>query len=188
MSKTKYTIIIVVAVLIGTVLISGATFAYLQGQTKEEINVNTVNGKIEINYRVVDEISGKLAPAISKEDGLSGTMVASLTQKSIPAAINIYLTPTALDGLNISALRWEAYGTRSGSTTKICSNSGSFENSTVNTSIKVISGCDLNTSDTTFKIYIWLDSSLITDATGNLNGKKFDAIISADSVEVVGQM
>lgn len=188
MSKTKYTIIIVVSVLLGTVLISGATFAYLQAQTGERINVNTANGKIEINYKVVNELSGKLTPAPSKENGLSGTITASLTQKSIPAAINIYLTPTALEGLNISALKWEAYGTRSGSTTKICISSGSFENSIVNSSIKVINGCDLSTNDTTFTIDIWLDSSLITDATESLNGKKFEAIISADSAQIVGKM
>lgn len=188
MSKTKYAIILVIGLVVGAILISGATFAYLQSQTGEQINVNTKNGKIEIDYKVVNPITGSLSPATSKENGLSGTITANLTASSIPAAINIYLTPTSLTGLNISALRWEAYGTVAGSTDSVCSNSGNFSGSTINTPIKVINGCDLSTETTTFKVYIWLDGSLITEETGSLVGKKFEATISADSVEVIGKM
>ena len=181
MSKKKILIISIVSVVALVLMIFGGTYAFMLLSTNAE-NVNTGSGKLDIYYDVPDNISGNIALSTDRSGGLFTTAVAKLNTGSEEALFNMYITPTALTNLDISAFKWEAEGVRNGEV--VCSGSGDFNGKVVNEKIPVIESCELTTNNTTFTIYIWLDANLIVSAVG---GASFGAKISADSVPITGE-
>ena len=122
-----------------------------------------------------------MIPTSTATEGLTSVAVARLDTDSVPAAFNIYITPTSIDGLNISALKWEVTGTNSGEV--VYTNNGDFSTAVKDTAITIVDKYELKNTDTTFNIYIWLDANLINTA---LNDNRFTAKISADTVQITG--
>ena len=186
MDKKKKLVIAIMVVLLLIVVVSSTTYAYIIGMTNEG-SASTGSGMLDINYATPGDITGNLIPSADRSGGLFTTTTASLETGSQIAYLNMYITPTALTNLNIAALKWEAEGLRDtdddGEDDVVCSWTGNFSTAEVNKAIKVINGCQLDYSDTTFNIYIWLDASLLNTS---LSGATFGATIGADSVDITG--
>lgn len=188
MDRKKKVIISIISVILIIVVVAAATYAYIVAITNEE-EATTGSGLLDINYTEPADITGVLSPSTDRSGGLFTSAKASLKTSSVVAILNMYITPTALDNLNIPALKWEAEGVRNGEV--ICSGSGDFSAATVGEPINLfennitdnIDDCVLSTADTTFNIYIWLDADLINTALG---GIRFGATIGADSVDITG--
>ena len=180
MSKKKSVFISIVIVLLVIVVVTAVTYAYFASITNEE-QVGTGSGMLGINYVKPGDLTGTLMLSTDRGGGLKTTATASLTEDSEGALFNMYITPTQLTNLNIPALKWEVEGVREGNV--VCYGNGDFGSAEVGTSIKILNGCSLSTTATTFTIYIWLDSSLVNSAVG---GASFDAKIGADSVPITG--
>ena len=177
MNKRKSIIISIGIVLLIIVVVGGATYAYLASITNEE-QVDAGSGMLGINYSAPLDITGILNASSDRSKGLLSVATASLESGSEAALFNMYITPTALsDNLKIEAFKWEVVvGDK-------VINSGNFANASVGTPIKVVDSYKLSTTTTTFNIYIWLDSSLITSG---ISAASFGAKIGADSVDITG--
>ena len=111
MNKNKKVMLSIIFVLLIIVVISSVTYAFILGRTNEE-NINNNSGKVNVVYDITENITGvQLIPSSTATEGLASVAVARLDTNSVPAAFNIYITPTSIDGLNISALKWEVTGT-----------------------------------------------------------------------------
>lgn len=180
MNKKKNVIVSIIVVVLLIVFVSAVTYAYLLAITNEA-DVDTGSGKLDIAYSKPADLTGNLTISDSRNGGLKTTATASLNTGSEDALFNMYITPTVLTNLNIPALRWEVEGVRNDEI--VCTGSGDFSNAVVDTKFKILDSCKLSTDVTTFTVYIWLDSSLITTSVG---GAQFDAKIGADSVPITG--
>lgn len=191
MGKKKNLVISIILVILLIVVVVSTTYAFLSAITNEE-EVGAGSGMLDINYTKPNDLTDEnssLYPSSTRNGGLKATATASLKTGSEVAIFNMYITPTALTNLNIPALKWEAEGIRDGEV--ICSGNGNFSGATVNEPIKLfvndindnIDDCVLSTDETTFNIYVWLDSSLVQ---GSPAGATFGAKIGADSVQITG--
>jgi len=185
MSNKRIVGISIMVVVLIVLVVSGVTYAYLMAVT-DEGTLDAGSGKLDINYvgPTADSLTGNIISSDSRDSGIKATATASLNTGSEDALFNLYITPTSLSGLNISAFKWEVEGMRGGSIVDACSGSGNFAGVTANTKITMVSGCPLDTATTTFYIYIWLDGSLITDAISNAS---FKASIGANSTPITGE-
>lgn len=168
-------------VILGIILISGFTYAFFTASTNKE-NVSGNTGKLDISYNISENITGTFIPSASREDGLKSKATAKINSGSLPAAFNIYITPTIIDGLTIEALKWEVEGISNNSV--VYTNSGNFSKASAGTPIKIVDGYALKSVDTVFNIYIWIDGNMIASAISN---KRFSAKVTADSVPITGQ-
>ncbi|MGM9881914.1 MAG: hypothetical protein ACI31S_03610 [Bacilli bacterium] len=181
MSNKKKMIIIITLVVLGIFLIAGITYAYIASVTNEE-SINTGSGKLDISFDITESITGNLVASSGRDDGIIAVANAKLNADSVAGIINIYITPTVIDGLAISALKWEVEGLNDSSI--VYTASGDFSSANVNEAIKIVDGYELKSTVTTFNIYIWLDGSMIsTDISGN----RFAANLSGDSVPITGR-
>ena len=182
LNRTRNIIISISVVLLLIIIVSASTYAYFAGTTDEH-NVGTDSGELDVVYNISENITGvSLSPVNGREDGIESVAVAKLNTGSVPGLFNLYITPTTIDGLAISALIWEVdIVDKDGNI--IDTFSGNFEDATVNTAIKVVDGYELTYDDTTFNIYIWLNGNLLDESISN---KKFTAKITADTVDITG--
>jgi len=181
MNNKKKVIIYIIGVVIIIIAVFASTYAYLMAITNEGTIDTTGSGELSISYQKPSDLTGNLVISTSRDNGLKTVATASLNEGSVDALFNMYITPTSLTNLNISALRWEVEGVRDGEV--VCTGSGDFSNAVVDTKFKILDGCKLSTDVTTFTVYIWLDASLITSSVA---GSQFDAKIGADSVPITG--
>lgn len=184
MTKKWYGVLVAVGTVLLIGVVFGATYAYIVARTNE-VTANTGTGKLDVVYNVDSGTTGELIPSTSREDGLKSVATAKINTGSVPAAFNIYITPTVIEGLAVAGLKWEVEGYVSGNSAPVYSNNGNFDGATANKAIKIVDGYNLTTSETTFNIYIWVDNSLMNSS---MAGKKFTAKISADSVPVTGNV
>ena len=185
MNKNKRIIISLLVVISLILIVSIGTYAYLMAIT-EEGEVGTGSGKLDINYvgPTDESLTGNIISSDSREYGIKATASASLKSGSEAALFNMYITPNVIDGLNISAFKWEVEGYRGGTMIPGCSGKGTFSGATANTRINMVSGCPLSDAVTTFNIYIWLNGNEITDAISNA---AFSAKIGANSTPITGE-
>ena len=182
MNDKKKVIISIIGVLLIAMVVSVGSYAYLMAITNEGNIDNIGSGELSISYQKPSDLTGNLVISTSRDDGLKTVATASLNEGSVDALFNMYITPTVLTNLNISALRWEVEGVRDGEI--VCTGSGNFSDAVVGTRFKILNGCKLSTEVTTFTVYIWIDAALITTQVA---GSKFDAKIGADSVPITGE-
>lgn len=182
-SKKKSIVFSIIIVLLIISLVSAFTYAFFVGRTDEK-DFGADSGELSVSYDISENITGEtLSPSSSRDDGLRSVAVAKLNVDSVNALFNLYITPTTIDNeLAISALKWEVdIVDKDGNVVKNISDD--FDDANVNEPIKIIDGYALTTDNTTFNIYIWLDSSLIVEP---IVDKRFVAKISADSVDITG--
>lgn len=181
MNKKKSIVISIVVVLLIIILVSSTTYAYISSRTSDE-EIGTESGMLDINYTITPEnITGNLISSSNRESGLKAVATVSLKTGSEAALLNMYITPTSLTNLNISAFKWEVEGIKGEEI--VYTDAKDFSTGLVNTPIKIVDGYALTETDTTFNIYMWLDASLVTSP---INDVSFGAKITADSVPVTG--
>lgn len=183
MDKKKSMVISIFVVLLIIALVSGTTYAYLLANTNE-VNVDTGSGMLGVNYNISPEnITGSLVSSLDREKGLKAVATVSLTTDSEAALFNMYIMPTALTNLNITAFKWEVEGILDEEV--VYTNSGNFSSAIVNIPIKIVDSYPLilTEKETTFNIYMWLNANEITSS---IDGASFGAKINADSVNISG--
>lgn len=185
MNKKKKIIVATVIVSIIILLVAGATYAFIISMTNEG-DVKTGSGLLDINYTAPDTsvFSGVvIKPSADRSGGLTTSAVASLDTTSVRSLFNMYITPTALTNLDISALKWEVEGILNGEV--VYSDDGDFDGKSVDSRFTIVDSYELSTYATTFNIYIWLDESLIMNAIDNAS---FGIAIGADSTQITGDL
>lgn len=183
MNRKKKLIISIISVIMITIVVFAATYAYYMAVTNEGTIDTTGSGELSINYQKPNDLTGNLTMSSSRENGLKAVATASLNEGSVDGLFNMHITPKAPFNLNIPALKWEVEGVRDGEI--VCTGSGDFSSAVVDEKLTILNGCKLSTEITTFTVYIWLDASLITTSVG---GAQFDAKIGADSVPITGDL
>lgn len=197
MSKKRKIIISVIFVLLIVVSVFTFTYAFFVGRT-DEVDIGTDSGMLDVSYTVTNfgDDSGSdamsILPSSSKEGGIKASATAKINDDSVEALFNLYITPTTIDSeLAISALKWEVdiledvddtdnYDWVVADTIR-----GDFSDAVEGEAIKIVDGHELTTDLDSFNIYIWLDSSLLTEPIVN---KRFVATLSADTVNITGDL
>ena len=172
----------ILGVILFIILVAGFTYAYLLSRV--ETDLTTGSGKYMIDYSIVQDIeSSTLSPSTSKEGGLHGKVRAKLSKGSVTSKLNLYITPSVIEGLNVNdALKYEVYV--EGDDTFY--EHGTFKDALNGSPIAVVENYSLtdDSNYTIFDIYIWLDNDSVTSS---MVGKTFGASITADSVSVTGE-
>lgn len=183
MTKKKHIIISIISILILIIIVSASTYAYFIAKL-DEIDVGTDSGELSVLYEIDENITGEvLVPSTTYENGIKSVAKARLNTGSVKALFNLYITPTTFDSaLAISPLKWHV-DVVDYNNNIVDSYSGNFVGKKEGEAFKVIDGYELTLVDTTFNIYIWLDSSLVVQP---INDKRFVANISADTVDITG--
>ena len=191
MYKKKNIIISIAAVILIVILVSTFTYAYFVGRT-DLVDVGSDSGELNVHYSVADfddgtgNVAVSIIPSTSKEGGIKAGAVARINPGSVDALFNLYITPTTIDReLAISALKWEVDVKMLNTDVIIDTLSGDFSKVEQNQPIKIVDGYKLSTDFVHFIIYIWLDSSLLTEP---IVDKRFVATLSADTVNVSGDL
>lgn len=182
MDKKKKIWLSILLVLFIIMVSAGLSYAFFIGSTSEK-DLDTKSGEVKVIYSIHENVNAnELISSDTKEGGLKSVVNAKLDTTSVPAAFNIYITPSIIEGLNISALKWEVIGTNNNEV--VYTNNGDFSSASAGNSIIIVDKYDLKTTDTTFDIYIWLDAKLLTES---LDNKRFVASISSDSIQITGE-
>jgi len=158
--NTKKLIVISIAIAFLILLVAGATYAYIL-TTIQSNNINTTtSGLLNINYTKGQNITGSLTYSSTYTGGLNTTVTISKTSTSLPAGVNIYLTPTVLSNTlkTSGALKWQVFGYQNA--TQVYSNSGNFNTATVNSPITIVNNQTVSTTVTSYTIYVWLDGTI----------------------------
>jgi len=189
MSKKKSIIISISIVLIIVIIVSSFTYAYFVGRTDEK-DVETNSGELSVDYAVSDfgdgtgNVAAVITPSTSKEGGIKASAVAKINDISVDTLFNIYINPITIDReLAISALKWEVDIKKLNTGVILDNLHGDFSGVVQNQSFKIVDGFKLDTEYVLFSIYIWLDSSMLTEP---IVDKKFVATLSADTIDITG--
>ena len=124
-------------------------------------------------YTISNEfVDGMLSPSTNRSNSLMESVTAKLKDGSVPAKLNIYITPIIIAGIPEEALMWEVDVLNS-SDYLLDHYVGNFANSQLNNVLK-------------FNIYIWLDGEKISNENFNIDNEFF-VTISADSENITGE-
>lgn len=162
--------IIVVTICLVTFSITYAWFTSVK--ETDIINPNS-SGNIDIVYDKGQDIVGSLVPSSNKDKGLSTSVRMKQTENSVDSLATVSLKINTIDPeLAISGLKWEIYMNENVSPLATGDFSGKVSEETIN----LVEDYNLTTTETTFKVYIWLNGNEIDNSVIN---KKFDAYIYA---------
>lgn len=185
MEKRKKIIISILFVLLTIIITAGISYAAFVFITNSGI-VEANSGKLDIAYNIEDSsVSGILIPSATKSGGISTSVTAKINSGSVDAGINLYLTPTAITGLPITAIKWEVDVVNT-SGVVVNTYSGDLSTSIMNTPYRILEAYPLSSNLLTFNIYIWLNGSLVTNENFD-SDNSFSAVISADSIAITGE-
>ena len=151
--KNKY-IIIGSLLVIGAIAL-GSTLAWWTWSTSsnEQTNVVVTVGGITINYEDGENITNNnLIPTSTKEKGISKNITVSSTGQ-VYLDLNMEVV-TLDDGLKDASFKYEIYN----GTTLVTG--GNFANSNVGDNIALLSGVEVNSTPTTYTLYIWIDGNM----------------------------
>ena len=175
---------LIMLVLIG--VISGSTYAFFSASTNpnNSNNLNSGGSKIEIIYTGGTEITGPINLTADKTGGLNTTVHIRRTAESEPVKAIIYLNiETLTNTLAVDGFVWEIYGVKSG--TQVYSRTGTFKNAEENSEIVLVENYQVDTVDTDFTIYIWLDGNKVSN---EVLGAEFSGYIGARSENYTGKI
>lgn len=176
MNKKSKIIFVLGVILLIVFGVGIGTFAYFIVNSNVDNSINGSTSNIDIEYTTSGDVSGVLIPTTNKEKGIITTVTARLKDDSIDTKFNMYITPTVIGDLATNALKWEVIGSIDNEV--VYTNNGNFENAVENNKIIIVDEYDITKLNTNFKVYIWLDGTLINQVPTN---NSFAAVISADS-------
>ena len=177
----KMFIYIAITAIIVVITISG-TYAFFVATTNTGNEIASEAAKLEVIYTGGTAIQGGLNLVRTKEEGFNTTVNIRLTEDSIDAIAKLYIKINEI-GENIAndALNWEVY--KDNSTTAYAT--GTFENYKSGDKIYIVNNYDLSTTNTSFKIYVWLNGEKV----GNeVLGETLDAYIGAETENITTQL
>ena len=189
----------ILGVVLGTIIIAGATYAYFSSATSSSSNaVSEQSYKFDVEYSGGQIIQGNLTPSVNKTGGYMTTVTIRMGAGSVLPTASLYV-----DILDISnnlleddspwqkALKWEVEGTVNNE--QVYTASGDFQkcgasrNSTCATNDKlyIVTDYQLSNTDTVFNVYIWLDAALVDSG---VNGTHISGQISATTEQFTGEI
>jgi len=169
--KEKYLMLIPVITLI--LIAIGATYAFFQASAS---NSDTITGSGEcytVNYTKGNDISGEIEPVADYTSGKSTDIIMYSDPNCASMTGTLYITTNNTSTMDFTdkALRY----------TVVVDGNVVSEGAVNGTTNQVIySGFTLNTTSTTYTVYVWLDTSL--EDTTNTSDESFSGFIHADAV------
>ena len=172
--KKKH-IIIGVVLLIGAIAL-GSTLAWWTWSTSsnEQTNVVVTVGGITINYEDGENITNNnLIPTSTKEKGISKDITVSSTGQ-VYLDLNMEVV-TLDDGLKDASFKYEIYNGSELVT------GGNFANSNAGDNIALLSGVEVNSTPTTYTLYIWIDGNMSNPNT--MYNQNFEFRLNAEATD-----
>ena len=155
MEKKKTYIILGIITLI--IVVFGVTFAWVTWKSADNTNINlTVNG-LDIKSTDIDITGNNIMPVLDKENGIveEFTVKQNGNNGDAPICADFTLTLTLLpNGLKDPSFKYDIYN---GSTLV---GTGSFENYNQGDVITIASGQSITTTESKYKIYVYLDGNM----------------------------
>ncbi len=155
MEKKKTYIILGIITLI--IVVFGVTFAWVTWRSADNTNINlTVNG-LDIKSTDIDITGNNIMPVLDKKNGIveEFTVKQKGNNGDAPVCADFTLTLTLLpDGLKDPSFKYDIYN---GSTLV---GRGSFENYNQGDVITIASGQSITTTESKYKIYVYLDGNM----------------------------
>ena len=178
MEKKKTYIILGIITLI--IVVFGVTFAWVTWRSTDNTNINlTVNG-LDIKSTDIDITGNNIMPVLDKENGIveEFTVKQKGNNGDAPICADFTLTLTLLpDGLKDPSFKYDIYN---GSTLV---GTGSFENYNQGDVITIASGQSITTTESKYKIYVYLDGNMDNPITVTKQTFLFHLKITASQQE-----
>ncbi len=178
MEKKKTYIILGIITLI--IVVFGVTFAWVTWKSADNTNINlTVNG-LDIKSTDIDITGNNIMPVLDKENGIveDFTVKSNTDTGNTPVCADFTLTLTLLpDGLKDPSFKYDIYN---GSTLV---GRGSFENYNQGDVITIASGQSITTTESKYKIYVYLDGNMDNPITVTKQTFLFHLKITASQQE-----
>ena len=175
MDKKK--IIIGLILIIGAIAL-GSSLAWWTWSTSsnEQTNVVVTVGGITINYEDGENITNNnLIPTSTKEKGISKNITVSSTGE-VYLDLNMAVV-TLEDGLKDASFKYELYNGSELVT------GGNFANSNVGDNIALLSSVEVNSTPTTYTLYIWIDGNMSNPST--MYNQNFEFRLNANATEEI---
>lgn len=173
----------ILGVILFIALVAGVTYALFRFTTNSG-SVGVTSDKVDVAYTISNaNLTGTLLPATSRSDGIMESVTARLNTGSANASLNIYITPTVINGIAPGALEWEVDVINTSSEV-VNHYNGTFNGAVVDIPVKVVNNYALSGNLLTFNIYVWLNGDTLT-TIGSTNN--FTATISADITPITGE-
>lgn len=182
----KRLIYLIIGLLLLTIAVIGATYAYFSLTVIGNTPVTTNSVKFEVLYTGGEGYEGPLRLASSKEGGHSETVKIRVAQGSINAKLNLVLVIDQMTAaMSSTGFKWEIYGYKNNN--QVYSNQGNFSGKSAsdgsNTVTLVNNDYTVTEDETTFVVYWWLDGNMINDDIG---GSTFSCHINAQTETITG--
>lgn len=174
----KQIIYSIIAVLIISTTVFGATYAYFNASVTNSVS-QTNSSTANIIYSGGSPISGTMQQVANRSGGYSTVINISAGSNSIQPKVNMYINiENITSNLAVAGLKWEVDITRTGDSLVHYSGNFSGYNSTTNNVIPIVSDYQLTTTNSQVTVYIWLDGALTNN---DVLGGSFSGYISASS-------
>lgn len=164
------------------VITTTGTYAFFSASTNTGNGITSEAANLEVIYTGGTAIQGTLNLVRTKEEGFNTTVNIRLTEDSIDAMAKLYIKINDIgETIANDALNWEVY--KDNSTTAYAK--GTFNDYKSGDKVYIVNNYDLSTTNTSFKIYIWLNGEQV----GNeVLGATLDAYIGAETEIITTQL
>lgn len=181
MKNSKY---IIIGLLILAITTVGATYAFFTATVSSSNKVNSSSADFKVLYTGGTEITGDLKLLTSKDGASNTTVHIRMDNGSVLASANLYINIENISReIAASAFKWEVVGVKNSTT--VYTNSGTFNGTSNNGKIKIVSNYALDYTNTDFTVYFWLDKDTVENA---MLGKTFSGYISAETEHYTGSI
>lgn len=186
----KKIIFYTISILLLTIVVSGATYAYFISITNSTQNaLNTGGASVKVTYTGGGALEGLLSLSEDKSGGLNTTVHIKITEDSLDAQANLYINIDSIsEVLATEGFNWEVYKKVNGIESFV--NSGTFADCDLGHTIKkcatgdklyIVTGYELLTDDTAFTVYVWLNGNKV----GNeVIGATFKGTVAAETENI----
>ena len=168
--------IIVGSILVIGAIMVGSSLAWWTWSTSsnEQTNVVVTVGGITIDYEDGENITNNnLIPTSTKEKGISKDITVSSTGQ---VYLDLNMAVVTLDnGLKDASFKYEIYNGSNLVT------GGNFANSNAGDNIALLSGVEVNSTPTTYTLYIWIDGNMSNPNT--MYNQNFEFRLNAEATD-----
>lgn len=190
----KKILISVIGVMLIALLTVGVTYSFFL--TSASGNASKVAGNsagYDIVFTKVRDLSGEIEPTSQRSNDMYANVKIRVTNTSALVAANLYIDIEEISSeIATSALKWELVGTKSGNSITLnpssgdfasCNHSGTLGACQDGDRLYILKNYVLDTVDSDFVLYIWLDGNMIFD---DVSDAVFNASVGADNVNFTG--
>ena len=173
-------------VLVSVMFVIGVTYAWHSWTSSNNTNVSFTLGEMTITYSAGADISGvKLLPVTSLEKGLSDGIAIEKTITVSSSSGTAYLDLNMDIEILESGLKHETfvYQVKKGNDVVT---SGNFANYDVGDTINLLSGEQVNTTTSTYKLYIWIDGRY--DNPLSMGDQDYKFVLKASATSEVAEV